>query len=283
MSTATKPVPEHGTPARGNGVHGGRPPCKCEPCVLAIRAARKRRKVHRELGRPALIDAAPARERLLILRRDMTWASIALASACDASNLVRIALYERTEINRTTHNKIMAIVATPSTDRGQCIDATGTVRRIRALKVIGHSYRVIAETAGSTSMRMLHIAEGRQPTVRQWIADGVADAYRRLAYRLPPEGRCASRTRNLAAAHDWAGPLAWDGNIDDPNAVPDTTGVGSDGPRTRDNLRNDEIKHLAGFQLPMHEIAKRVGLEEKDVDGRLAKWRSKRDRKQVAA
>lgn len=282
MSTATKPLPEHGTPARGNGVHGGRPPCKCEPCVLAIRAVRKRRKVLRQLGRPALIDATPVREHLILLHRTMCWRILTAATGCDDRNLVAIYRGAQAQVTRTTHVKIMAVQ--PAAEPGQTlyVDATPSRRRIQAMQCIGHSYRAIAEASRSTDTRIHLIADG-QPTVRKAVADRIAAAYRQLAYQAPGFDRFTSRTRNNAIAKGWVGPLAWDGNIDDPAAQPDTTGIGATVLPKRDNLRNDEIKHLAGFQLPLHEIAKRVGLEEKDVEGRLTKWRTEREQEAIAS
>lgn len=287
MGTATKPLPDHGTPARANGVHGGRPPCYCEPCRFAIRAARKRRKVNRELGRPALIDATPARDHLTLLHRTMCWRTLAASTTCDASNLMAIYRGDNSQITRATHRKIMAVQPTTEPDSTVCVDATPSRRRIQALQAVGHPYRVIARASGCTDTRLSLIAEG-QPTVRKAVADRIADAYRQLAYKAPTFDRHTSRTRNNAAAKGWHGPLAWDEvTINDPAATPDTDNP-PDPDLKRDELaelRRDEIWLLATARLDDEEIATRIGMAAKSVQAIRAELRTgrKRDRTKAAA
>jgi hypothetical protein len=240
--------------------------------------------VLRQLGRPALIDATPVREHLILLHRTMCWRILTEATGCDDRNLVAIYRGAQAQVTRTTHVKIMAVQ--PAAEPGQTlyVDATPSRRRIQAMQCIGHSYRAIAEASRSTDTRIHLIADG-QPTVRKAVADRIAAAYRQLAYQAPGFDRFTSRTRNNAIAKGWVGPLAWDGNIDDPAAQPDTTGIGRiPAIRKRDDLRNDEIRHLAGFGMADWEIAKQVGLPLKDTKERIAKIHAEKAAgKQVAA
>ncbi|MGW1744514.1 hypothetical protein ACWCRD_02630 [Streptomyces sp. NPDC002092] len=223
----TKSLPAHGTYARGNGAPGYREPCKCDPCWQAMRRSRKQYNVNRQLGRPGLIDATPARERLALLKQTMTWGQIASATGCEPGNLHRIADGRRTQIRRGTLNQILAVHPEPPAP-GKYLDATGTCRRIRALRVIGYSAKVIAEAAGSAEVRIQLIGGGGQPTVRQHLAEKIAKVFVDLHDTPAPAGRSATRTRNHAVANGWAPPGAWD-DIDDPAAMPDWTGhCGSD-------------------------------------------------------
>ncbi|MDX3230556.1 hypothetical protein [Streptomyces sp. ME19-01-6] len=218
MTTRTKPLPPHGSYARANGSPGYRPPCKCEPCVLTRRAKKKREHVNRQLGRPNRVDAAEARTRLLQLNETMGWNDIGTAAGCSPRHLHQIALGRVTRINRGTHDKIMA--AKQGTTGGVYIDATGSIRRVRALLAIGHSIETIATTAGGVFSRIQPIAAG-QPRMRRMLADKIAHAYNVLA----DQPGTSSRSRNRAASEGWAPPAAWDDDtIDNPQAHPDWTG-----------------------------------------------------------
>ncbi|NUP18353.1 MAG: hypothetical protein HOZ81_20170 [Streptomyces sp.] len=224
MTATVKPLPAHGTYARGNGAPGYREPCKCEPCHKAMRRGRKQHHVNRQLGRPGLIDAAPARQRLNQLTPTMTWGQICEATGCESRNLQLIADGRRTQIRRSTHDRIMAVkLQAPAP--GKYVDSTGLCRRLRALRAIGWSALAIAEKASSAEARIQKICSGTQPTVRQVLAEKLLKVYAELSQTPAPTGRSATRTKRHAAANGWAPPGAWDDDtIDDPEALPDWTG-----------------------------------------------------------
>ncbi|MFE0794699.1 hypothetical protein [Streptomyces mutabilis] len=218
----TKPLPAHGTYARANGCPGYREPCKCDPCHKELRRVRKLHNVNRQLGRPGLVDATPAREHLQTLLQQMTWEQIFTASGCDSRNLQLVADGRRTQIRRSTLTQILAVQPAP-TARGKYVDATGTRRRIQALRAIGYSAKAIAKAAGSAEARMQLISSGAQPTVRHWLAEKINTVFVELHDTPAPASCSATMTRNHAKAQGWAPPAAWD-DIDDPAAVPDWTG-----------------------------------------------------------
>lgn len=215
----TRPIPDHGTYARANGSWGYREPCTCEPCKNKRRATHKIQRVNRELGRPALTDAKQAAAHLNMLHQTVGWADLATRLNGSRSHLRDIANGRQPNISRATHDKIMSL--TPERpSRGLYIDATGTVRRVRALTARGHTLRVIADSAGSHASRIQVVAEGH-PCVRRFLAEGVAAAYKQLSQQ---QGT-STRSRNRAAALGWAPPAAWDDDtIDDPAARPEWTG-----------------------------------------------------------
>lgn len=261
MTTATKSLPPHGSYARGNGCPGYRPPCYCEPCVIAKRKARKRSKVNRQLGRSAFIDAGLAREHVTLLHESMSWNSISSATGVDDRSLCLIHNGRRTRIARTTHAKIMAVAVPTTVDAWVYVDATGTIRRLRALMAIGHSGRVIAGHADTSQARVHRIASGVQPTVRRSLADRIAQAYQQLAYRPAPQNRFTARVRNDAARKKWHSPIAWDlATIDDPAAKPDEADAWAPlHPNSYDPYRRSEIEHLLRFGASSEEIHKRTG------------------------
>jgi hypothetical protein len=217
---STKALPDHGTYRRANGGYGAYEPCRCDPCRAVARAQRKLDHYRKATGASRLVPAGPARDRIRTMRRDMSWAAIAAATGCDPSTLTSIAFGHRRTVVRTTHNKIMAAKVTPSTEPDSWTNATGTVRRVRALAVMGYSCRAIADAIHTDPMHVHAIAMGHCDHVRYRTAQSIARAYRRLVLRPLPTDRYTSRTRNAAQLRGWHGPAAWD-DIDNPAALPD--------------------------------------------------------------
>lgn len=280
MTTATKPLSEHGTTARAKGRPAmGVPRCPCPLCRAAERAYAKRCRVLNATGRTLSVPVEPVAAHLdTLFAAGAGWVQIADLAQVSQSSLSKIRNRQQAVLRRGVADRILGIRPGQGLPERRSIPTLGAVRRVRALMAIGHTVAAIGAAADLNHTVMHGLVNGRLDTFWATTDARVAAAYATLAHR--PGSNV--RARNRARREGWYGPLAWDGNIDDPNAEPDTTGVGSDAPRTRDFLRNDEIRHLAGFQLATHEIAKRVGLDEQDVSDRLAKWRNERT-KQVAA
>lgn len=102
------------------------------------------------------------------------------------------------------------------------VDATGTVRRFRALACLGWSFQAVSERAG--------IGRGRdiasRTTVTRTTAAAVAAIYDEL-WATPPrvatreERIVVAKTKARALREGWAPPLAWDDDdIDNPDACP---------------------------------------------------------------
>lgn len=276
MTTAPKPLPPHGTYARANGCPGYRPPCHCEPCTTTRRAKKKQERVNRQLGRTAHCDPTAARQRLDELRQTMGWNDIAKAVDTSAAHLREIANGRVPRIKKTTHSKIMAVRPTPT--GGLYVDATGTIRRLRALQAIGHSLDTLAAACGTHKSRIQPLVQGR-PRLRQKVAERVKHAYETLA-RQPGT---SARPRNRAAAEGWAPPGAWDDDtIDDPAALPEWTGhCGTDrGYWTHrqqklpmcDRCQNahdawlTEHAHLGGLQRNQLQFAARAAASTREAD-----------------
>jgi hypothetical protein len=264
MTAAAKPLPAHGTYARANGSPRYRKPCKCEPCLVARRRHDKKWKVNRALGKPAMVDAAPAREHIAELRKTRTWASISTTSGIAQSNLYRIANGSRTEIQRTTRDAILAAQPGPKPVETLQIDALGSRRRLQALMFVGHSVRLLARECRVSKDRAHDIALGLQPTVRADVAERIADAYVRLAFRAPALNKFTNRTRNLAAKRGWHGPLAWD-DIDNPDCEPETED-GAEPPRRRSaTVDPHAVARLTALGRTNEQIAVELGCHERTV------------------
>jgi hypothetical protein len=263
--------------------------CRLSACVERKRAYDRNITRQQAYGRwQPYVDATPARHHILGLRQ----AGIGIDRISEltglSSAIINGILYtlgdkpRRKYLRHETAAKILALTAEHATpDR---IAATGTRRRIQALVAAGWPKQVIAAGAGVNVNTVGRIV--RQDMVLARTAYAVAALYDRLRVQAPEDHGItpwiANRGRRHAAAQGWHGPLAWDGNIDDPAAQPDTTGqCATHVAPKRDKNRNDEIQHLAGFGISHNEIARRVGLEPKDVTERLKKW-AKEDRDQQA-
>jgi hypothetical protein len=224
-----------------------------------MRRGRKQYSVNRQLGRPGLIDATPARERLRRLQQTMTWGQISAAVGSEPGNLQHIADGRRAKIRRSTLAQILA-VQPEAPAPGKYRDATGTRRRLQALRAIGHSAKVIADKAGSAEARIQLISSGEQPTVRQALEVKIRKVYAELHQTPAPAGRSATRAKNHALANDWAPPGAWDDDtIDDPQAKPE---FGRElNFHERAVLRREEIIHFAWHGDTPEQILARLDNE----------------------
>lgn len=287
MTTTVKPLPAHGTTARGYGSPGRRPRCHCNPCRAARNQHQKKIRVDRELGRSPFTSPDRAQAHLKELHQSMGWDTLEAATGVWFSNLIAIYQGKRTKIRHETEAKILAVAAPTKGDPGQYIDATGSTRRLQALSCIGHSYAAICEAAGTCANRVVSIANGRQPTIRRDLADRIAAAYERLAFNPPPRNKHTTRTRNVAYAKGWRDPQWWEdyGRIDDPKFDPATADAEL-GRRERAALRREEIIHLAWCGHEPEQIRERLDNEVSISTVRqiVHEWRTKqkRDRKKTA-
>ncbi|MFE7395684.1 hypothetical protein [Streptomyces sp. NPDC057557] len=259
----SRPVPDHGTYARASGSRGYRDPCPCELCRAERRRANKRFRVNRERGITSFVDPTEARQHLKLLHQTMAWDDLESATGLPLSTLNLLYAGRRTKIRRETHDKILATRANPS--RAQLIDVTGSMRRVQALLYVGHSLRVIARECGASRNRIHSISNGAQPTIRREFAERIAEAYKRLAFRPPARDRFTTRTRNAAKARRWNGPLAWDDDIDDPEAQPEAGKRREGGPGRREKVDALEVARLTAAGKSAEQIAQELRCHKRTV------------------
>ncbi|MFE3657231.1 hypothetical protein [Streptomyces sp. NPDC059165] len=111
---------------------------------------------------------------------------------------------------------ILSVPVGPAPTDPTRVDATGTIRRIRALAGIGHTLVSLAQRIGMTEDRISSLACGSVDVVTPAESRAVASLYKQLSTTPGP----SVRSRNDARRKGWHGPLAWD-DIDDPAATPD--------------------------------------------------------------
>ena len=226
----------HGTHA-GYQAHHRDGEMACTPCAEALTRWRK----HYELralnaGGRTKVPAAPVRAHLEILTGYMTVESISVISGL-SGKAVHDALSGRwPTVRRATADRILAVKTTDLPPGNRWITATGTARRIQALRAIGWSLQQICVEIGTTptNSRIKLISSGSARRVTVDMHERVKATYERLWDRTPPvrtphDKAIMNAATRRAAARGWAPPLAWDDDtIDDPNATPD---LGAETPR----------------------------------------------------
>ena len=137
------------------------------------------------------------------------------------------------------------------------VDATGTVRRIRALQALGWRYADIDAAVGHAERGWAHNLTA-QDRVHVDTAEKVQAAFEQLAMTRGP----SERVRRHAARMGWAPPLAWD-DIDDPAEQPNIGGAFDD---QVDPVVVDRL--LAGQQIPSNRAEKTEAMRRWRATGR---------------
>jgi uncharacterized protein YerC len=203
--------------------------CRCTDC-RAHRAKQERdREARARNGElQEFVNAIITVPRIMqLVREDWTYADIEAVSGVSVPTISRIMRGVTVRVERETAD---AILGTKPSMRHRApeprkVDATGTVRRLRALVAVGWTFWAISARAGHAKTWALNIT--RSTTVTTTTRDLIARLYDEMWNTLPPlntpvEKQSYARSRRIAQKHGWASPLAWDDDtIDDPGAEPE--------------------------------------------------------------
>lgn len=276
MTTATRTLPQHGE--RRCYLRG----CRQPECVAANKRYCKRYRSE-TLHKPIRLDAEPVALYLDSLA-DMGYSNrqIAIAAGRNTGEVSKIRLRQQAGINPAVAQDFLRVRLHGVTPHQAMVDATGTVRRGRALYAIGHPIYGIAERIPMAQNGLARILTTPPPTVRLSVATGMTALYTQLRWKPGT----STRARINAERNGWHGPMAWDGNIDDPDAQPDTDGPYIPiGKKTRDPYRRGEMEHLARAGASADEIRRRTGASAAYTREVLTELRTgqRRDRNKAAA
>jgi hypothetical protein len=130
---------------------------------------------------------------------------------------------------------------TPARPQPRRLDAGGTMLRLRALHVMGHSCARIAHAIGGSEPAIQRITRGHAKTVSTALRDAVAQLYDRWWDKTAPEHTraeqaAANAARRRAQRGDWcAGAALDDDQLDQPGYQPPhgwhlACGTGTAGP-----------------------------------------------------
>jgi transcriptional regulator with XRE-family HTH domain len=209
--------------------------CRCGPCSAATSAYEANRVRQQAYGRwTHWVDAEPARQHITRLTEQGMGIKRVTAAAGVSQGQMWKLLYGKKRpdgtreltrrIHRDTEAKILAVTLTLAA--GANVDATGTVRRLRALVALGWSQSKIAHRLGVLPSNLGPVVNGQRAEVLVATRDAVRALYDEWSMQLPPTGNrrdqgAATRARSYAQARGWLPPLAWDdAAIDDPDAGP---------------------------------------------------------------
>lgn len=215
MTTYLSPSPPHGERARY--LRG----CRCTDCSNANYRYTSRLRLDYQRGQRRRTSPDHAATRIhQLLNKGWSQTQISDASGVGRRGIGDIVQKARPSISRETERKILTLCPGPPPPPRD-VEATATVRRLRALIAAGHSSSSIAAELGLHPDALGKIARHELPHVRTTTAQAVAAIYTQLA-----ETRGLSeRARRHAATRNWAPPTAWDPDtIDNPDAHAEWTG-----------------------------------------------------------
>lgn len=208
----------------------------------------------------------------------MSYAQIAAsAPGSRAETCVAKILHGDTEdTHRDVYNDLMLATYQRPVARksGTKVDATGTVRRVRALIAAGFGCEIMAKRMGCSLQAVFQLSKGTRSHVMAATASRIADLYDELQ-GLAPEGQGGtkqgiSKARGLGRRNGWATPSCWDPEtIDDPEAIPQWTGECGTWVGARIHRREQIPMCEActpvdrGLEVPGFDAAKLRGLRER--------------------
>ncbi|QKV98195.1 hypothetical protein HUT19_41475 (plasmid) [Streptomyces sp. NA02950] len=254
--------------------------CRCPICRAANAAyvANRQKQIILRRWQP-YVDAEPVRTHVRgLMEAGMQRRHLATA-ACMSHGVLERLLYGRPSLGRAPSQQIRAhharallvLRADPAAPPSRIpIDATGSLRRVRALGAMGFPNAVLAGELDMHPMNFHTMLS--QATVTVGMAQRVAALYDR-AWNADPRAfgataRGITRTLARAAAAGWPSPLAWDDeSIDDPAAVPD---LGARATRTAALVEDISwLMETCGYTR--QQAAERIGVTKAAVDQAFAR------------
>ncbi|MFE9491450.1 hypothetical protein ACFYNF_34275 [Streptomyces sp. NPDC006641] len=261
----SRPMPPHGSWARYLGCKS-RPACRCRTCVQGTRRARKRDDFRRAQGISGLVPAAPVAAHLrALVKAGRSFDGIAREAGVNVKTVSNAHAVRSPTLWRSTAAKLMSVRVSP--DLTALVDATGAIRRLRALVAMGHSQQVLADGMPCAYTYISMLTHGRRVQVTVATDLAVKRLYGRLS--MTPGG--SGRGRAYATKYGWDGPLAWDDDtIDDPSAVPDR---GEQVPRFVELAENGfELEEQHGFTR--EQAAARLGVSKDALQKSMGRYRA---------
>lgn len=231
--------------------------CRRDECRTADRNYRKQAELRRLRGIPGHIPGPVVAVHLqTVIASGRTRLDIAAETGI-SDRAIRYILDGQTKVQRP---KALTLLAVQPLEEHARVNATGTIRRIQALAAVGWPITWTAQQADHSAGYVWAILGGDVPEVLSGTARRVDALYRQHGSRRGP----SEHTRTIARRNGWHSVAAWDGNIDDPHAQPETSEPYKPAAENgRDSLRKAEIEHLYLLGESVPSIAKQLGANEK--------------------
>lgn len=247
------------TPSRNCYLRG----CRQPGCVKASNRYTKRLRLEHQHGRYRMTDATPARHHVTrLMAAGWTQVQIAAASGVPSANIHKLYVGPQAKIANWRSAAILRIeIGQPPADPRH-VNATGSRRRLQALRVLGHRRYDLAARLDTTPDRVKHITNGTTRRVSPEEAAAIARLYRSLSTVRGP----SKQTATIARSKGWHGPLAWD-DIDNPKSRPLTGGQEAPGASRRRKVQADpaRVARLTAEGLSAQQIAHEIGCHKRTV------------------
>lgn len=247
------------TPSRNCYLRG----CRQKACIAVSTRYTKRLRLEHQRGQYRMTDATPAHRHVKqLLAAGWTQVQISAASGVPTANIHKLYVGPQAKIANWRAVALLAVEVTPPPADDRHVDATGSRRRLQALRVLGHRRYDLAARLGTTPDRIKHITSGSMRRIEPAEAAAITRLYRTLSTVPGPSKQTASIARNKG----WHGPLAWD-DIDNPKSRPLTGGIGKGGASTRPKVYADtaRVARLTAAGLSAKEIADELGCHKRTV------------------
>lgn len=245
------------TPSRNCYLRG----CRQPGCVLASTRYTKKLRVEHQRGHYRMTEAAPVRHHVeQLMAAGWTQAQISEASQVPPANIHKLYTEDQQKIANWRADAILAVEITAPPANNRRVDATGSRRRLQALRVLGHRRYDLADRLGITADRIKHITRGATRYVSPEEAAVIARLYRQLSTVLGP----SQQTATLAKKHGWHGPLAWD-DIDNPNEQPDTEGLLLVAKRRKAVIDLELVARRTSQGRTANQIAREIGCHKRSI------------------
>jgi hypothetical protein len=187
-----------------------------------------------------------------------TPAQIAKYAGLNHSTVKRIAAGEN---RRLAAHTIIQLVELPDPSAS----IIGVRRRLQGLAVLGWSAREISEMVGCSTSTIFALRNGKQTTFRQVDLQAIVDVCEKLCMEPAPDDRFHNRARMDARRRGWLPILAWDDDIDLPDAQPaGATSAANRGGYNRKLPEADTVARLAN-QHGSRSVSHTYGCSQKQV------------------
>jgi DNA-binding CsgD family transcriptional regulator len=238
--------------------------CRKPDCRRIATRYRKQLRIEHERGQRRLHDATQTRAHIQRLTT-AGWTQVQIADAAGilSASIHKLHVGAQTRLTDWRAAAILAIeIGPPPADISRA-DATGSRRRLQALRVLGHRRYDLAARLNITPDRIKHITSGSTQKVSVEEAAAIARLYRQLCTVLGPSKQTATIARN----EGWHGPLAWD-DIDNPACEPETEhrpSRATNGARRKVHADPARVAHLTAVGKSAEQIARELGCHKRTV------------------
>lgn len=247
------------TPSRNCYLRG----CRNKACLAASTRYTKRLHLEHQRGQYRMTDATPARRHIERLKAaGWTQVQISEASGVPSANIHKLYVGPQDKTANWRAAAILAVEIGPPPADANTVNATGSRRRLQALRVLGHRRYDLAAPLGTTPDRIKHITSGGTRTITAAEAAAITRLYRTLSTVPGP----SQQTATIACNKGWHGPLAWD-DIDDPNCKPETDRHSEAKASTKPKVYADpaRVARLTAQGKSAAEIALQLGCHQRTV------------------